>query len=180
MKQVIFSIIFLICVESLVAQDFLPVREKTFKTTVINSNNKAAKGYLYTITDSTLFLSKDKNILRFYGIDSINKQIFNFRDIAQIQVHRKGCVIKGAIIGGVLTGLLCGVLNDVPGPNLFPGTNNFHGSFSKFASGAGKGFLIGAAIGACIGLLGERTFFIHGRKDKFSKMKYKMMNKVEL
>jgi hypothetical protein len=57
--------------------------------------------YLRYISDSTILLSKNQVSLRIQSPIDEQFQSFSYSDLHMVQLHRKGSVLKGIIIGGI-------------------------------------------------------------------------------
>ena len=155
------------------AQDSTSLKEVIFNATVTDLHHHRAAGYLYEISDSSVFLSVNKKPLRFSDVESGDSKTFNFSNLEKLQLYRKGGVGRGAIIGA-LTGSLFMGLAAAASSGSASGTD-FVSPGSIIAGGFLIGAIGGALVGSAIGALSHKTFFIHGKKERFDKMRRKMI-----
>jgi hypothetical protein len=177
MKQVLsLSIFFCLCAIHLSAQELHQKHFVTFNTTLHNIHNEKFKGYIATMDDSTLYLSKTVFALTFEDIDLKKFEKFGYSEINKVYLLRKNSVGSGLWIGsiaGLVVGTITGLSMEVRGQN-FAGLTQLSNGILGALLGAGIGCIVGAGIGALSG----RNFSVKGNKDKFQKMKETMIDRL--
>ncbi len=173
------------------AQDSMRVKHRIYKATVTTeSSNSAAKSYLASVSDSSIFISSNGTSFKGYGASNTNYSKIDYNNLAQVRLRRKGSTgrgaLKGAIIGlsiGVIAGFISG--DDPPCPN---DPNDFWGigrglcefgrttASQKALLGGVAGAFGGGVVGVLVGAFAHKTFIIGGRKEKFDAMKSKLIN----
>src|SRR5207342_696791 len=90
------------------AQDSTPVHHiYNAKITLLNA--KEVKGYIAEISDSALFISSMPRALHTAAMSYKYTQKFDYKNIAELRVQRKGAMGKSILIGAV-TGLVAGLI----------------------------------------------------------------------
>ncbi|MBS1935044.1 MAG: hypothetical protein JST96_13665 [Bacteroidetes bacterium] len=162
-------------------QDTLPQKEIKFKATIRTTKLNLQRGYLFGISNTDIHLSKTKAPLRFYGLDnSPETSKFNFSDIDLVSIRRRNSIGRGAAIGSVSGALLFGIIAAVSSSSESSDTWQIISPGAQIAGGVIVGGIAGAGIGILIGALAHKTFIIHGKKERFEKMRNAMMSKVSL
>lgn len=143
---------------------------KKMKVIIVDTSGIRSTGYLSGFSDSTIKLSA---AVTKPGTSTFN---YNYANIGDITIKRKGSVPKGILIGA-LTGALIGVAagfiegDDKEGWIMFSAADKalIYGVF-----GGG----IGAGAGAIGGAIVRKKFIIGGNKQKFNLMKISVLDKV--
>lgn len=137
--------------------------KKDYTATIITVNSKLWKGRAEAISDSAFTLYQQPN----------KYPAFNYDDIDMITLRKKGRIGKGILIGaitGAASGTILGLI----------AASGSEGGFFEISAGegAGMGFfggaITGGIIGAIVGAVAKKTFTIHGKQEKFAKMKNKL------
>ena len=180
MKQFfyIFIAFNLIC-QALPAQDLIQKKYIAYNTTITDVLGKSHKGFIATIDDTAIFISKTKFALTFENLDLSGLEKFGYARIAKVDLKSRASVTKGVLIGGI-SGILVGAIVGYSsvkrtGPNnlenLFePVVTPLQGSLIGAAIGAGFGSLVGAILGHS-----KKVFKIKGKKDNLFEMKETMI-----
>ena len=145
-------------------------KPKKMKVTIVDTNGIRSTGYLKGFSDSTINLSA---AVPKPGTSTLD---YNYSNIGDITIKRKGSVPKGILIGA-LTGALIGVAAG------FIEGDDKEGwiMFSAAEKAAMYGLLgggIGTGAGAIGGVLVRKRFIIGGNKQKFDLMKISVLDKV--
>jgi hypothetical protein len=126
-----------------------------------------------------VLISQERQVLRFYLNHTGMEKKINLPDIEYVKIHRKGSFGRSVLIGtaiGVFVGAITGYAGgDDPKDSWFATTAG-----EKAIGGALGGGFLGALTGMIIGFAAHKTFIIHGKKDKFDKMRDRMMTRVSL
>jgi len=162
MKAIIFFVlVFAAFGGSPFAQDRLKVRVVTLDRSVRN-------GWLYGFTDSAMLLSSNRLV-----------QPYSYRDMARIELHRKGVVWKSTLAGlgiGLATGALLGFISgDDPKEQWFALTAG-----EKAVAAGLLGGTVGSLIGLVVGVAAHRTFTIGGDRKKYERMRSKVIARLGL
>ena len=145
-------------------------KKVVYKASLSTLDHKKISGYINTLTDSTIFISKTP--IRFSPFVTVGTEMerHHYAKMDKIIVKKKGSIVGGVIIGAVvggLTGLLVGAVASSP-YGLFgridPPPPNVTLEYTL------KGTAVGAIFGGIIGAIAHKTFYIKGRKDKFLSM----------
>ncbi|HVM88111.1 MAG TPA: hypothetical protein VMT76_07965 [Puia sp.] len=170
---------FLLIAHHISAQDSLPEKKGFFKTKVLTLNAISHSGYLYGIGDSILFLSDGKQPLCFYGSFKNSNLKLDYSDIESLRLYRKGKIWRSTVIGAA-TGIIIGAVIGFAGGD-DPQGSLFHTTAEEKALAGGTAVgLLGGITGLIIGLVSHKTFVLHGKKEKYNKMRNTMMTKLGL
>ncbi len=138
-------------------------------------------GYISAFNDSSVEFAAKINGLRTEIHDSTYK-IFQYNDISEMHVHRKGSVGRGilyASVGGAIVGGIIGALTyKKPVAATGNGYDDFSlvfdfGPWPSIAGGAILGTAGGSLLGILFGSAAHKTFIIGGEKQKFQRMQKK-------
>ena len=159
------------------AQDSLPQKHIVRIAQIKTLNAHISIGYLYAITDSALLLSSQKEPLRFYDNSSKGIQLFGYKDLEKVEIHRKGQLWRSPLTG-LLIGMSIGaILGFASGDD--PKDQFFSYTAGEKAFGLGVfGGAVGTITGLIIGVAAHKTFHIHGKKENYERMRKKMMAKL--
>ena len=107
MKQFnLFLLLTIVFIARCQAQDSTPVHHiYNAKITLLSSEE--VKGYLAEISDSALFISSMPRALHSTALSYKFTQKFDYRNIVEVRIQRKGTMGKSILIGAV-TGLVAG------------------------------------------------------------------------
>lgn len=175
MKQRLFCLLFLLILSAtwLKAQDSLKSREIIYKVHVKDYKGHISVGYMASLNDSVLFLSDSP--LRFSLKNANNPYLykFDYSLIQQIQIKRKGNLVKGAALGALAGLISAGIgyaVYEIYVPKI---TDQQSINYTKagFITFGVSGVVIGGAIGAGLGLLLHKTYNIRGKKENMKRMK---------
>jgi hypothetical protein len=137
-------------------------------------HHQISEGYLYDIRDSSLLLSWEKHLPRFHDTTrSGGLRSFAYRDIDVVSTYRRKTLWSSMGIGfavGAAAGAIAGFASgDDPNDQWFALTAG------EKAIGVGAlGGIAGTITGLIIGVAGHKTFYIHGKKEKFDRMSKKL------
>jgi hypothetical protein len=137
-------------------------------------------GYLYAMTDSTLLLSKEKVPFTLFDTTSRGVQRFGYKGLETVEIYKKGdlwrCPLKGLLIGGAI-GAVIGLASgsDDPKEKLLSFTAGEKATIFGFVGGT-----VGALTGLVVGLAAHKTFYIHGKKERYDRMRKKMIKNLDL
>ncbi|HEY4337601.1 MAG TPA: hypothetical protein VGM89_16930 [Puia sp.] len=162
MKAILFfALVFAAFGSSVFAQNTLKVR-------LVTLDRSVRSGYLYGFTDSAMLLSAN-SLVRPYA----------YREMARIELHRKGVVWKSALAGlgiGLATGALLGFISgDDPREQWFALTAE-----EKAMAGGVLGGTIGTLIGFVVGAASHRSFTIGGDRKRYERMRSKTIARLGL
>lgn len=176
-----FLVIHLVC-SQLKGQNSAVTKTRYIRTTVITNQASNIRGYLFSVDDSSMFITQ--KITSFKGIDMYQPgaQKVDYSNIANVRVKRKGAVSRGAVYGalvGALAGGTVGLLSgdDPPCQN----TNYFNFCFrftagEKAVAAAVTGAALGSLTGIIVGALLHKTFIIGGSQEAFNNMKIELVH----
>ena len=102
MKQFfyIFIALGLIC-QALPAQDLVQKKYIAYHTTITDVLGKSHKGFIATIDDTAIFISKTKFALTFENLDLSGIEKFGYARIAKVDLKSRASVTQGVLIGGI-------------------------------------------------------------------------------
>jgi hypothetical protein len=144
------------------------------------AGNSSVNGYLSSISDSSLYVSKSWVALR--NSKAVSSFKVDFKDIAQVRVKRDGSVGRGALIGGVAgvaAGAILGLATYVEPKDDVDRFANALVGYNRTTSTVVVGLLgglSGATVGMLVGALAHKTFVIGGSKEKFQQMKSELLH----
>lgn len=175
MKQRLFCLIFLLFLSATLvrAQDSLKSREIIYKVHVKDDKGLISVGYMANLNDSVLFLSDSPLRFSFKNANSPDLYKFDYSLIQQIQIKRKGNLVKVAVVGALAGLISAGIgyaVYEIYVPKITDqqSTNYTKAGFITFGV---SGIVIGGAIGAGFGLLLHKTYNIRGKKENMKRMK---------
>lgn len=187
MKKIILVLTFVVALIVISnAQDSISSKHRIYKVTVTTeSSNSAAKSYLASVSDSSIFISSNAILFKGYGTSNVNyskMNKINFADLDKVRLRRQGSTGRG-LLKGAIVGVLGGTLL---GPITYPKPKDDIDRFIYALSGLNRtnytiasgmyGGLGGAIVGSVVGAIAHKTFIIGGRKEKFDAMKSKLIN----
>ena len=160
------------------------VNKKTFKLTVEDTSGMMYKGYLITVSDSSLSMLKTPIVFD-EGLYIKEGTTHGLEAISKVSYTRKGAVGRGIAIGaasGAVIGLIAGAIAyEKPTPcdpqSPFCLNLDFGAGFDAM-TGAAIGTLGGAMIGGIIGAVAKKTFIIGGRKEDFKRFQVNVLDKA--
>jgi hypothetical protein len=128
------------------------------------------------MTDSALLISRQKEPLRWYDTANKGMQRFWYKDLGKVEIYKKGKVGRSVLTGfaiGAFVGAVIGYASGDDTGTFFA----FTAGEKAFGLGVGVGGL-GALTGLIIGLAARKNFVIRGKKEKYERMRTKMMKLV--
>lgn len=143
-----------------------------YNVTVWDSNGAKHKGFIVSITDSSIFISPEKFVLTFENLKMKNLQEFEYPNIDKITLRPylgiQKNIFKGTV-GGLLLGVILGYSIENPNnPYLYHSTQSTIESMLIGGTiGAGAGLLIGAGVG----VLKYKVFKIRRTKSNLTQMR---------
>jgi hypothetical protein len=174
--------LFILFLQNLKSQDSLkPVfaqdtalKTAVYRAYVYHPHRLRTKGYLVTITDSSLYISQNKMPLNFGRVNLSNLEKFDYKSLTQVKVatpHGKG----NALIIGAAAGIVIGAIIGYSG-------GNDSGWFGLTAGGkAFIGGIIGGGVGCLVGGIvstgTETRYFINGEWQSLQDMKNSLQMK---
>jgi hypothetical protein len=181
MKPIIcFSILLILTSQLLHAQDLVQKKHIVYKTTIRDIRGNQHSGYIATMDDTTVMMSREKFALTFENLNLNDLQKFGYADIVRIDLRSKAGVKTGVLIGG-LTGMLAGAIIGYSSVKR-TGPNHIGEIGVPIVTPAQAG-LIGAAVGAGLGSLvgvilghSHKVFKINSRKEKLADMRETMIS----
>lgn len=154
-------IIFFVAIVLMFPYHLIAQKSKPYKVWIDQmDNSNVIKGFLYSVDEYSLKISKDKT-----GLDSTSVIIVDAERINLIKLRRKGRIGRGAGIGAASGALLGGILGLADGddePGWFSAT--------KEEKATGGGILLaipGAAVGAGVGAI-KKKIVIDGNMENYS------------
>jgi hypothetical protein len=145
-----------------------------YKATVFQNFQQISKGYLVTINDSSLFLSKAKLPLSFEKVNLAYLGKFDYRSIEKVKLFNpktKTTAIIVSVVAGIIVGAIIGYSNGTD-TDIFGTT-----AAEKAVVGGLAGGGAGAIVGAIIGKVSEKTYLIDGEWKSLAQMKESLQNK---
>jgi hypothetical protein len=142
-----------------------------YKIIINPGQTGSSAGYLARVTDSSVYLYSVR--VQFSRSDLSKQQKFDYRNLQEIELFKKGRIAKGIWIGAV-TGLAAGL---IVGALTYRTPHNENEYSIGPATGleipaAGIfGSVIGIGAGAIIGALTVKTFYINGESKNLSELK---------
>ena len=156
------------------AQDSIPGKAVVLHTSIITMEHHLKTGYLYSMTDSALLLSR-RRILPDFKDSSASQDLvaFDYRKLRYVEFSPKGQVWAttafGLVLGAAIGALVGYSTGDDSKADWFALTAGqkalYVGAFGG-AVGAISGFIVGMAV--------RKTFLIHGRRENYARMHRKM------
>ncbi len=175
------AFLFIVSGKSMLAQDSPSIRRVVFNAILKGTNRQITSGRLFAITDSSVLITKKAVALKFSDVDLKEGKIFSFTEIEKLQLQRKGNVGRGVLIGSLTGGLLIGIAAAISTSSTSANTGfRYSTGGVEVVGGVFIGAVGGALIGAIIGALSHKTFFIRGKKERFDKMRTKMIAKLTI
>lgn len=181
-----------------ITDDTIKLKKRIFKVSFITVDTKKSSGFLANLSDSNLYLSQSPIHFSVARIDDLSMG-YSYNHLEKIEIKRKGAVGRGALKGaliGLATGMISGLISgDDPVVPAYDNSNDPFGSaisnvFINISNslrmtagekaigygimGAGTGALIGALLGG----LAKRKFFIGRNKQKFNAMRENILEKL--
>ncbi len=150
-----------------------------YNTTLWDSNGAKHKGFIVSITDSSIFISPETFAFTFENLDAKGFQEFYYPNIDQIILRPylgiQKTIFKGAV-GGLLLGVILGYYAESPNnPSLYHSTQSTIESMLIGGTiGAGAGLLIGAGVG----VLKYKVFKIGRSKSNLVQMRDRMSQEL--
>lgn len=199
MKQLLFPIILLATISGpLSAQDSVPKKDVFLKARITPlrgqvtasgptnsggptvSSGRTISGYVYSIGDTSLQLSREMRFLRLSDSVIADGTRFRYTDLSTVVLHKKGVIGRSTLIGfciGAGVGALIGLASGDDDPN-----KNFL-AYSAGQKAVGGAILVGG-VGAIAGLIAgaaaHKTFYIHGKRERYEKMRARMIARLGL
>ena len=130
-------------------------------------------GYMASLNDSILFFSDSPRTFSFKNANNSGLYKFYYYKIRQVQIKRKGDFVRGAVLGSLAGLISAGIgyaVYEIYVPKITD-RQSINYNRAGFISFAVTGVIIGGIVGAAIGLLMHKTYYISGGKEKFEKMK---------
>lgn len=175
MKQGLFCVVFLLLLSAdfLKAQDSLDSRKIIYKVQVTDYSGNLSMGYLANLNDSVLFLSDSPHSFSFKNANNSDMRKFDYSLIQQVQIKRNGNLGRGSALGALAGLISAGIgyaVYDIYVPKI---TDQQFINYNKlnFITIGISGVVIGGTIGAILGLLIHKTYYILGMKQNLNKMK---------
>jgi hypothetical protein len=162
------------------AQD-TPYRKTVAFKVRINTNADApiTKGYLYSIYDTSVYISEKPVFFKGYTSDQQGLRKISYNDISKITLRRKGSTGRGMWIGA-LSGAGIGVIGGLASGDDRSNSNSWCiPCFSAGEKAAVFGILSGLAgfgVGTVVGSVAKKTFIIKNDKEKFNEFKRKLVH----
>lgn len=165
---------------SLSAQDSLPGKDIFLKARITPLHGQIAAGYLYSLGDTSLLLSREKRFLRLSDTVVADGVRFRYVDLSAVVLYKKGVIGRSVLIGfciGAGVGALIGLAS---------GDDDPHKTWLAYTAGEkaiGGGTLVGgvgALVGLIVGAAAHKTFYIRGKREKYEKMRARMIAKLGL
>jgi hypothetical protein len=143
MKKILMITVLFCCFFPLIAQESSPKKAKIFQAWIeLNNNSAIAKGVLYEVSDSSIFLT-DKP-------DTSGIREYNFRNIDLLKVRRTKSIKRGIITGAAI-GSAYGIISSLK----WVGEYGILSGAVSAAFGFGFG-IVGAGIGTISGTIKDR------------------------
>jgi hypothetical protein len=159
------------------AQDSLHFKKVTYKVSIKPSNDKWLKGYLSSLSDTSVYVSSPR--VKFNGYTNTNAHLgsISYKDISTIKIRRKGGTGRGMLVGAIIGAVVGAIGGSASGDDQRRGFGCFTcGTARQKAEGFGIGLgLLGALVGGIIGSA-DKTFIIKNNKEKFDDFKWKLMH----
>lgn len=156
------------------AQDTLAANHGQLNVRIFSINGHISRGYLYEMTDTSLLLSSEKHLPRWYDSTAHSSaRSFGYREMNHINFYKKGRVGRSTLIGlaiGTGVGLLAGFASGDDDPNKWFA---FTAAEKAVALGIFCGS-VGTFIGFISGLSKNKGFIIRGKKENYDRMRKKM------
>jgi hypothetical protein len=165
--------------QTLPAQDLVQKKYIIYKTTITGLHGTNYKGFIATMDDTTVYMTKRKFALTFEYLSLKGLQKYDVSEIDRISMRSASSVKNGLLIGGIgglLTGAIAGYVS-TSNTNYKQGFQIYlvtpaEASLIGAVVGAGAGCLIGAGIGA----LSHKVFKIKGKKENLMGMHEAMLS----
>jgi hypothetical protein len=160
------------------AQDSLHLKQVTYKVAIKPSKDKWLKGYLSSLSDTSVYVSSRQVKFNRYTNTNAHLGSISYNNISTITIRRKGGTGRGMLIG-VITGVVTGVIVGLASGDDKRDRNGwclmcYTAGEKAGAFGAVSG-LIGTLVGGIIGSA-DKTFIIKNNKEKFDDFKWKLMH----
>ena len=153
------------------AQDSTPVHH-IYLAKITLLTNAEVKGYLAEISDSALFISSMPRALHSTAMSYKFTQKFDYRNIGELRIQRKGTMVKSILIGavtGLVAGLVIGAISYTPPQN--DAEELFNPPKGAVIAAAGLTFAcIGTGVGALIGSHHDK-YLINGEWKNLQQIK---------
>ncbi len=134
----------------------------TFRTRIINADSNIIKGYIAGFNDSVLSIYRLNN-------KTNREQQFNYQDLSRISFKRTNGVWRG-MLWGFIIGAGSGVLYGYASGTDHNGWFGFTAGEKALVYGTING-VKGITVGAIIGALARTTITIHGKKERYDRLK---------
>jgi hypothetical protein len=180
MKKLITCLAIFLSASTSFSQDSLRLRRIVLKTKITDSNNQLQRAFLHTLADSGLYLSKVPVRINTKQLDVSTVTWVPYKDIAAVELKKRGSAVTGAILGAIGGGIIGAILGAAsytkPEPNAYlnldfgPGLPTLGGA----VIGMGSGALLGVVTSALI----KKKFIIKGRKERFTEMHNRMLRRL--
>jgi hypothetical protein len=164
---------------------------KQLKVTVFHSTSGMSRGYVYSISDSSLTLVREAAAVN-NRVATPHYTSFSYNQINKMVVRRKGAASKGALIGAIIggsAGIISGFISG-DDPPCVQSNQDFVGigyafcsafrttAEQKAAMGGTAGALGGALLGVCIGAIVQKKFIIAGKKARYNDMQLSLLERL--
>jgi hypothetical protein len=161
------------------ALESLQIKNVVFRANIKTTTAGISIGYLYALTDSALFLTSEKQSLRFNGNDIKTARMFTYTDLSKVSLTRKGHIWRSTLTGmalGAAMGILAATAEGNDSLKAFLSATEIQKELTQGISGA----LIGSFIGLITGLLVHKTFRIQGKKENYEIMRAQILSKLHV
>jgi hypothetical protein len=145
-----------------------------YKASIFQTFHQVSKGYLVTISDSSVFLSENKIPVRFENVNTAHFGKFDYRNIEKIKLSKPHVKATALIVGAVVgigVGAIIGYSNG-DDTGLFAATAGEKAVFGGLVGG-GAGVLIGGIIARA----SEKTYLINGEWRSLQELKDDLQKK---
>ena len=164
------SLTFAICIlilQTVKSQDTV-IRSSTYVARISQIYNHPVKGYLVTINDSSLYLSRIKVPLSLDNVNTAHLEKFDYRSILEVKLSRPKSMGKSIIIGAVIGIVVGAIIGHAQGDD-----SGWFGlsSGDKAVIGGIIGAGAGTITGAIIAKSSEKKFLINGDWKSLKDMK---------
>ena len=179
-KYILFFSLLFVLTSTISAQADLPPKQIIFRTRLYLKADGYRIGYLRYITDSSIFISKNKLPLIVNEPSGEQGLTIAYSNLSRLQLRREGTMVTGAIIGAVAggaTGAFVAYLN-TPESAPFQFGTPVYNRHDHYGIGVLAGGLSGAIVGGLIGTLIYRTFNIDGKRKRVTDLKSKLFDKI--
>ncbi len=176
-KKLLILMVSMLIIQVTQAQDTPYLKSATYKVVVVTNAEGAIKGYLHSIYDTSVYLSKESVSFRGYVSNHAGLRKISYNDISEITLRRKGSTGWGILIGA-LTGAAVGTIAGFASGDDQPDPHNIF-VFTAGEKAVGLGLLLGVTglgVGAVVGAITNQNFIINNNKEKFDDFKWKLMH----